>query len=1024
MARTFVGRSSEELYNSELYKLFEVLQHIIDEPSDAALGPLTNREGAIWLDRASGGNLKFKDDGIWKTVFDDKFRMISEILSPEEPSRPVSGQLWLQDGILMYFSGSEWLPVKSVNVASEFNLSAFEQFLIISPIQASGKLVVNENSSNAARVQKLYQEEIFNVTSVATTYTLANGSFYMGTNAINIYVDGKKMPKSYFQEVNETTIRITKDVEENRVVPPNKKVLVVIEYMNKAAYDQIDLTSTVLLEPSDTSSQFLLPSVMYDRFFIDGMNVTNYKEISDVAIEYPSGNLQGKFASAIHVNPKKLTNVKKRLFKINRTNPIIPVTETFTEYYGIKGGIGKCLLKAKENTEYFSVAQGIQLSPATAALYDFVETITYEFKDVKGTGSLVKGNVNLSETTSIYIGDISDPLCVFAQGLYLDSDPANYVYEDGFLKLKLENKMDISVIAFSKKETGTITQLNTAQKGIVAINQTYNRPLVFVYGENLEWSLANYEVDAVNKKKIYVKDTKVGMKYAIVETKTLDPEEEMFFLSGTTQKDLYSQDCYITIPEGSISEDDNIILFVNGLLISKKDITIDSANNRIDVFGGFREGLDYVILKDPSDRFLFSDYVSFNTIPLKKRSDMTLVYIENQLATDAKAVYTSRLPEKGYDGEVKQLILNESTDWYYYNSLKGWVKITDVAEIKLLDGSAASYVSDEYTINVLQNFGQKNCVYYSYQYANSVEQPLLRGVIKTLESKDEYKTAFNHVFPINKNALAIWQNGLRQYPDTTGNLEDFNGYLEIGNSKFKMPNPVDGIMFYVVEKPEGSETKSCERQVLTRADIVEGYTNVFKTDIPLLPGNVRVFVSGLRQPESAFTILDNNLIKINDEILAYANNFPTEQIQLEDGSYLEINHIHPDNILIEVRQDLSLKEITLPIRYSGQSEWSVAARNPEDITKGGDGLPESILNSKDFIMIYINGMAYGKDYRVDLDQGKILLTNDTITSCLGKDPIDEYFKANPKDYEAWRVQNGGKEYVAKKNKDTITFEWR
>lgn len=1023
MARTFVGRSSEELYNSELHKLFEVMQHVIDEPDDPTMGPLTGRNGALWLDRTSGGDLKFKNNDAWQTVFNDKFRMICEILSPEEPSIPVSGQLWLNDGILMYFSGSEWLPVKSVNVAAEFNLSAFEQFLIINPVPAAGKLVVDENSVTAGKIEKLYKEEEFLVTDVLTTYTLTKGTFYLDTNSVNVYIEGRKLPKSCYEELTEASIRIIKDAGNGQAPAPNAKLLVVIEYLNKEAYDQVDFSQPVALEPSDTHTQFLLPSVELDRFFIDGMHTDDYREISNVAIEYPTAELQGKFASAVHVNPKKLTNIKKRLFKIDKSNPIIPVTETHTEYYGIKNGVGKFLLKAKNDTEYVSIAQGIKLVQSVADRYDFVETITYEFKNVKGNGSMKKGKVTLSETTSIFVGDITDPLSVFVQGLYLDEDPQNYVYEDGFVKLKLETKMDVGIIAFPQKETGVITTFNNG-KGIINVNKTYNRKLVFVYGENLDYTLADYEVDSANENILYVNNAKAGMCYAIVETKVNDPEEEMFYKSGVIERDPYTQDCYIPIEQDELTDDDGIILFVNGLLMMKNDVIIDSANSRIDIYGGFEPGLEYVLLKDSQGRFIFSDYVSFNTIPLKHRGDSTLVYIENQLATDAKAVYTSRLPEKALPGEIKQLLLNDSSDWYFYHPVHKWTMITDQAEIDLLDASAASYVADDYTINILQNFGKKDCVYYSYQYANSVEQPLLRGVIKTLEHKDEYRTAFNHGFPANTNALSIWQNGLRQYPDTSGDPNSFNGYFEIGDSKFKIPNPINGIMFYVVEKPEGSEVKSCERQVLTKDHIIEGTRNIFKTNIPLWPGNIRLFVSGLRQPESAFEVLDNYQIRLKEDALIYPSNFPKESVELSDGSFIELERQHPDSILIEVRQDYALKEVTLPVRYAGQKEWSVAPRHPDDITKGGDALPESIIDSKDFIMIYINGMAYGKDYRIDQDQGKIILTNDTITDTLGKDAIDEYFKANPDRYEEWRIENGGKEYVAKPIIDTITFEWR
>ena len=1113
--RTFKGRSSEELYNEKLYGLFEALQHVIDKPEDNDLGPITGKDGALWLDR-DNGELKFKNHGVWETVFKDKLKMISEILEDDEPQGPVNGQLWIEDGVLNYYSGTEWLPVKSVNVDTEFNLSAFEQFLIINPITSAGKLVINEVNENAKKIKMLYLEEVFSVTSVNREYILEEGRYTPDTNSVMVYVNGRKIPRECIMEVNENTVRIVNYQDVDGIEEVGYTLQVMIEYINKdsiileqrveygTSYSQkiegkkgqkdftleksfipgqeqlniyiygrkitrdgysevgnkaFSLTSALeedsiieaqlvyysirdsagaqqnlgeYLEPSETHAQFLLPSVALDKFFINGLFTHTYKEISDVAIEYPVSELQGKKASAVHVNPKKLTGIVKKLFLVDKVNPNIMMSETNTEFYGIKDGIGKLLLKSDIGGDYTTVSTGIRLSENAQSLYDFVQSVTYEFKNYKGKGSLIKKKIILSDSTSIYIGQVSDPFCVFIQGLYLDDNPENYIYEDGYVKLKMETKMDVGIISFPEKETGTIMELKEGA-GIVTVSKTYLEKMVFVYGEGMNFSIGDYTVDPINSNVLKVKDAKIGMKYAIVETRMADGSEDMMLKSGIVEKDEFSGEYYIDIKDEitnlKIKEDEDVMLFVNGLLVSKKDTLLEMENNRIVVSGGFasglRDGLDYIILKSPNGRFLFSDKISFNTIPLGHKSDSSLVYISNQLATDAAAVQVSKLPLKGLEGEIRQLLTNTSADWYV-RSESQWKIITDSATIRTLDTTAASYISDGYSLGILQNFGPKECVYYSYKYDSVIEQPLLRGDINTYKEKSDYKTAFNHYVPSGRNALSIWQNGLRQNHDTTGHPENFNGYFELGNSSFKMPvndigEYVDGGMFYVVEPLENSEIKSCERQILRRSDIIEGSRNIFKTEIPMWPGNVRVFVSGVRQPKTAYTIVDNYSIMINEEILAYDYNFPIEEI--ESGEIdTSIIRKREDSILVEVRQDPLLKELEIPVRYTGQNEFTTLPFSKTDITAGGDGLPESLVSSKDFIMIYINGLAYGKNYKIA--DKTLYLLNEDITKCLGAYPIEEYFKENPEKYAEWRLENNGAEYKRKKITDTIIFEWR
>lgn len=918
MTRSFEGRVSEESYNPELYKIFEILRNMLDLPLDPSIGPITNREGALWLDRQNGGDMKYYSEGLWKLLFQDRFRMTGEILSPTQPDRPVTGQLWLNDGILMYYSGAEWLPVKSVNVDAEFNLSAFEQFLLISPIEASGNVVVG-----AGQEQK---------------------------------------------------------------------------------------------------SQFLLPSVDMDKFFINGQFTSNYERVSNVALQYPTAGMQGKVASAVHMNPSKLASITKKLIRFDKMNPIIPVSEVNTEYYGFRGAVGHLLLKTNtSSSEYTSVSEGILLSPLAAVAYEFVLAITYKFQEARQEGVLHKSKIRLNGSNSVHIGTIIDPLCVFVQGMYLDENSANYTYDsvNGFLNLPLETKMDVGVLALPSKEIGTITELNASGNGVVTVNGKYNRPIVFVSGVNVDKALADYTTGTgTNANKIYIKNAKVGMRYAIAEIEGVDEGTKLFVKTGTT-----NASGSIPCSFSEVSGDTDVILFVDGILVSQKDITRNPVDGSITVYG-MVAGMSYLLLKDPGGRLVFNDTVSFTTVPTPSMDD-ALVYVDNYMICDSSTVYTTKLPATGVPGETKLLTSNGIEQWYIYTKGSGWnpVPSADTELIEALNGTALGYTTSRKSISILQNFGDVEATYFAYSYANGIEEPLLRGNIITNDEEDTYRIAFNHTYPMNANALSVWMNGIRQYPNMSVDPANPDGIVELESSKIKLLSPIVSNLFYVIERPEKAETKSCQREILGINNRVSGASNVYQTNLPLYPGNLRVFISGYRQPSTAYKIIDPYTLMLIDPVVGSMDNYPVETIEV-DGEIKEITHTMYDQILIETRQDYNLREVTLPVRYAGQKEWTASLTNLLDPRQGGDGLPKSILDSKDFVMIYINGAAYGKEYVIDKDRESIILLNEDVTSALGVDYLQQYFLENPEAYIEWKSQNGYAEYQPKPHNDRITFEWR
>lgn len=226
--------------------------------------------------------------------------------------------------------------------------------------------------------------------------------------------------------------------------------------------------------------------------------------------------------------------------------------------------------------------------------------------------------------------------------------------------------------------------------------------------------------------------------------------------------------------------------------------------------------------------------------------------------------------------------------------------------------------------------------------------------------------------------------------------EDFNSYESIE----LVSEPNENTIFYVVEPTESNETSACQRNVLTFKDSLSSkgaYVNsIYQSkDINLSKGNIRVFINGIRQPygtykdlegnaHAAYKIINSNTLQIQEPLIGGFGlnegneSNPLFKINQVDGKqYYKVL----DEILIETRTDYNLREITIPLEQ-GKIEFT---------TK--DGLPEDLFKTKDTILIYINGLAYGNEYT---NQYGILTLNNTKI----QDFIDDNYN------------------------NVITFEWR
>ena len=149
MARKFnEGRQNEVLMNNQLYRQYKLFQYFLSRPDDIKKGPQSLddydniQNGALWLDKFSNpesADLKYFENGAWKLLFGNKFKLIMDILSPVEPEDPIEGQLWINaSGMLTYYKSGQFIPIKSVlSDVESANPYLYDDFLIIRSLNNS-----------------------------------------------------------------------------------------------------------------------------------------------------------------------------------------------------------------------------------------------------------------------------------------------------------------------------------------------------------------------------------------------------------------------------------------------------------------------------------------------------------------------------------------------------------------------------------------------------------------------------------------------------------------------------------------------------------------------------------------------------------------------------------------------------------------------------------------------------------------------------------------------------------------------
>ena len=193
-----------------------------------------------------------------------------------------------------------------------------------------------------------------------------------------------------------------------------------------------------------------------------------------------------------------------------------------------------------------------------------------------------------------------------------------------------------------------------------------------------------------------------------------------------------------------------------------------------------------------------------------------------------------------------------------------------------------------------------------------------------------------------------------------------------------------GDVVFVYDKLQAKEHYNCIRIRETELKPIIGMLNAFEIDTKkdLYPGHVSVYIDGIRQNRNAFKVINKKVIQFYGDGLEINN----------DGTL-------KNKILIEVKDNYNIREVTVPIdskkHLSNNSLCTFSIGDNKD-------LPLDIMESKDVLLIFINGVLYtshklDNGYTIDRTNKKLILTDA---------PIIQRLKDNDIITIEWRDFNG------------------
>lgn len=1049
------GRQSEQFLNEESHRIFTALKNInYKKEEQEGVEPQSVLDGALWFDK-SCNQLKYYDvaSRSWKCVFSQLFQITNNITSLTTPSEPVLGQLWIYNGVLTYFDGSQWQPIRALEQSStQWSNAAFEDFQIVSPLNSDYLFSRTDDTEYNTNYREKSEEDWSSETGLEyedphPTYktpdeTVVNRYLVPNVHNDRFFLDNK-LDTSY-EEINDISIEYPETATAEKILTavhmnPGKlkgirKRLFKVDKVNPSIKISAYNTEFYGFRLDKFGGEFLVPSksqdtgdyiISADTIILNREAAQNYDYVVAITYDFLWAKANGTMYKHSNDTPES------SFYIVNRKSDSIAVHAD-----GVM--LEEAVYDLDKSTNTVTINEGVEDLDI-----DIWSPINKQFGYIRETQLDGTGIIRLHTP-------VTKPL-VFVGGLLIDPEE------------------------IKKANTQEDTQVIYVPKDLVEIDDLHNLPwcvvdLFDIDGETEESSGApgisssDLDVTAISN---------ISEDGNLELTGTLEATKEYTDVSGKRiynylikNGGILSSDTslYIRYDKEKVDENSRFLLFINGLAVCTDAIIKEESYKDGDFYVGIRDDANGILRLNPEeisvgDRYtLIIDNKGYIYSHLDLEPAFNIGLISDGLVyADGKLLFENR-EFSTYDSEDRERLKNpengetlffisneETTDngeivqsgyWASYDSFKyRWVRESEE------NSSALSYMRTGYTrfarmLKVDEEIDSKlypkgsnidiDIRIYAFRFANAVSGTYSIGTGEYYgnEEIDEY------IYPVIKlgtkysygsDTLNIYLNGVKLISGQDYKEMDDTSKVILLVENF---DPDKDIVQYMVEPIETGEITGFTTVTLDRDNVIG--PNIYcldkNTDISLYPGRLTVFVNGIRLSNNEWLLIDNEkiMLRFSDYIArGSSSNFPLTAHINKYGYQYNVTNRYPDYITVEIRKDFDRKEQSLI--YDGSKDNGVISIEEKE-------LPPELLDTTDEILIFLNGQFSGLsrvngDYYLDRIKNAIIIKNRDFLSTLKKSDALSVLLSNKAQLEDWRRRTGKQEYVPDK-RSKLTLVWR
>lgn len=520
----YKGRMGDMFFNGQLHNVYEGVKYLTEYYSNKSETPEATHLGSVWYDRRNNELLGYVGStwknssrirNGWVPMFSEKFQITDEIMNTLPSSRPVLGQLWIYNGLLMYYDGSDWQPVKTLEQTdSQFNTSVFSDFHIYAPLNRLGSMIVDDTMIDA--YLKRQEQYVRSVTDLE-----ADSRF-----VVRLASTGEET--EVIRAVDGTIYSIDTEGKKGDIIQKDEIASVLEKNRWRFDYEWPEVgASEHITNFLEGYYQYLVPNISLDRIFLNDKLDEQYIADTRSVIKYPRSLIVTQNAdtklfsrnvpSLVHINPGKLTRIIKRTFKVDKENPVIQCSAANTEYYGFK-----IYRDSQGNIDKAKTRLGHWLRPSKTP-------VEYQAEKEQNEAELKRRRDDLAAIKARLTRDgfkiDTDPEYDPDEGDYqkmADSD-GGYIYLSYDASQKYDYIVSVTYEFSWYKSTGVLRMSDSRIPTAAYYLPSYVGPVnVFING--FDYENTNFEVNSVGKTVTLAEDTTDVSRYDVQFLRTLAHE--------------------------------------------------------------------------------------------------------------------------------------------------------------------------------------------------------------------------------------------------------------------------------------------------------------------------------------------------------------------------------------------------------------------------------------------------------------------------------------------------------------------